>query len=146
MQHNTWEEKSLFCKLDCSQAYHCLQMADQRSVEMLAFNFASKTFANKRLAQGLSRSLFAFSSFMCKYSDPVVKTDKSAQYLDGLQSQPIIMRTLSGTFGQSSSVFARQDSNWQLKIATLDSDMLNSQVEPFHPREYHNNLTTFRTS
>ena len=24
--------KSLFCKLDCSQAYHCLQMADQRSV------------------------------------------------------------------------------------------------------------------
>ena len=29
--------KSLFCELDCSQAYHCLQMADQRSVEMLAF-------------------------------------------------------------------------------------------------------------
>ena len=34
--------KSLFCKLDCSQAYHCLQMADQRSVEMLAFHFASR--------------------------------------------------------------------------------------------------------
>ena len=32
--------KSLFCKLDCSQAYHCLQMADQRSVEMLAFKLA----------------------------------------------------------------------------------------------------------
>ena len=46
--------KSLFCKLGCSQAYHCLQMADQRSVEMLAFNFASRTFAYKRLAQGLS--------------------------------------------------------------------------------------------
>ena len=28
--------QSLFCKLDCSQAYHCLQMADQRSVELLA--------------------------------------------------------------------------------------------------------------
>ena len=42
--------KSLFCKLDCSQAYHCLQMADQRSVEMLAFNFASRNFAYKRLA------------------------------------------------------------------------------------------------
>ena len=37
--------KSLFCKLECSQAYHCLQMADQRSVEMLAFNFASRSFA-----------------------------------------------------------------------------------------------------
>ena len=38
--------KSLFCKLDCSQSYHCLQMADQRSVEMLAFNFASRSFLN----------------------------------------------------------------------------------------------------
>ena len=37
--------KSLFCKLDCSQTFHCLQMADQRSVEMLTFNFASRTFA-----------------------------------------------------------------------------------------------------
>ena len=37
--------KSLLCKLDCSQAYHCLQMVDQPSVEMLAFNFASRTFA-----------------------------------------------------------------------------------------------------
>ena len=46
--------KLLFCQLDCSQAYHCLQMADQRSVEKLAFNFASRTFAYKRLAQGLS--------------------------------------------------------------------------------------------
>ena len=56
--------KSLFCKLDCSQAYHCLQMADQRSVEMLALNFDSRYFAQKRLAQGLSRSVSAFSSFM----------------------------------------------------------------------------------
>ena len=52
--------KSLFCKLDCSQAYHCLQMADQRSVEMLAFNFPSRTFAYKRLAQSLSRSVSAY--------------------------------------------------------------------------------------
>ena len=42
--------KKLLCKLDCSQAYHCLQMADQRSVDLLAFNFASRTFAYRRLA------------------------------------------------------------------------------------------------
>ena len=76
--------KSLFCKLDCSQACHCLQMADQRSVEMLAFNFASGTFAYKRLAQGLSRPLSAFSSFMREYLDPVVKADQCAQYVDGI--------------------------------------------------------------
>ena len=75
---------SLFCKLDCSQAYHCLQMSDQRSVEMLAFNFASRTFAYKRLAQGLSRSVSAFSSFMREYLDPVVKADQCAQYVDDI--------------------------------------------------------------
>ena len=37
--------KSLLCNLDCSQAYHCLQMANHRSVGMLAFKFASRTFA-----------------------------------------------------------------------------------------------------
>ena len=78
--------KSLFCKLDCSSAYHCLQMADQRSLEMLAFNFASRTFAYKRLAHGLSRSVSAFSSFMREYLDPVVKADQSAQYLDDIRN------------------------------------------------------------
>ena len=76
--------KSPFCKLDCSQAYHCLQMADQRSVEMLAFNFASRTFAYRRLAQSLSRSVSAFSSFMREYLDPVVKADQCAQYVDDI--------------------------------------------------------------
>ena len=75
---------SLFCKLDCSQAYHCLQMTDQRSVELLAFIFASRTFAFKRLAQGLSRSVSAFSSFMREYLDPVVKADQCAQYVDDI--------------------------------------------------------------
>ena len=76
--------KSLFCKLDCSKAYHCLQMADQRSVEMFAFNFASRTFAYKRLAQGLSRSVSVFSSLMREYLDPVVKADQCAQYVDDI--------------------------------------------------------------
>ena len=75
-------KKPLFRKPDCSQAYHCLQMADQRSVEMLAFNFSSRMFAYKRLAQGLSRSVSVFSSFMREYLDPVVKTDQCAQYVD----------------------------------------------------------------
>ena len=76
--------KKLFCKLDCSQAYHCLQMADQRSIEMLAFNFASRTFAYRRLAQGLSRALSAFSSFMRENMDRVIKADQCAQYVDDI--------------------------------------------------------------
>ena len=76
--------KLLFFKLDCSQAYHCLQMADQRSVEMLAFTFASRIFACRRLAQGLSRSVSAFSGFMREYLDPVVKADHCALYVDDI--------------------------------------------------------------
>ena len=77
-------EKKFLCKLDCSQAYHCLPMADQRSIEMLAFNFASRTFAYRRLAQGLSRALSAFSNFMREYLDRVIKADQCAQYVDDI--------------------------------------------------------------
>ena len=63
--------KKLFCKLDCSQAYHCLQMADYQSIQMLAFNFASRTFAYRRLAPGLSRSLSAFPASRVSTSTPL---------------------------------------------------------------------------
>ena len=53
---NHFAGKSLFTKLDCSQAYHCVQMADDLSVQLLAFNFGSRTYAYKCLAQvNLSR-------------------------------------------------------------------------------------------
>ena len=76
--------KKLFCKLDCSQAYHCLQMADYQSIQMLAFNFASRTVAYRRLTQGLSRSLSAFSSFMREYLYKAIKADQCAQYVDDI--------------------------------------------------------------
>ena len=65
-------EKKNFCKLDCLQAYHCLQTVKRRSKEILAFNFASQTFAYRRLAQGLNRSFSAFSSFFREYVAPVI--------------------------------------------------------------------------
>ena len=59
-------------------------MADQRSIEMLAFNYASRTFAYRRLPQGHSRALSAFSSFMREYLDKVIKADQCAQYVDDI--------------------------------------------------------------
>ena len=76
--------ENLFCNFDCSQAYHCFQMVDQQSIELLPFNFATRTSANRRLAQGLSSSLSAFSSFIRKYIDPVIKTNQLAQYVDDI--------------------------------------------------------------
>ena len=60
------EGKNLLCKLDFSQAYHCLQLTDQQSFELFVFNFASKTFAYWRLAEGLSccLSVFPWVSFV----------------------------------------------------------------------------------
>ena len=74
--------KSLYFKLDCSHLYHYIQTADQRLVEMLAFNSASRTLANEKFAQGLSRSVSAILSFKCKFSHPVVKAVQCAQYGD----------------------------------------------------------------
>ena len=81
-----WARNSLFFKLDCSQAYHCLHMADQWSVEMLAFNFRSRTFAYKRIAQSHSGTFSAFSNFMREFLDPVVEADYCAKYVDDIGS------------------------------------------------------------
>ena len=94
--------KKLFCKFDCSQAYHCLQMADQQSIELLAFNFASRTIAHPRLAQGPSRSLSAFSSFIREYLDPVIKAGQCAQYVDDIgiaaNTPQLLIKTLRAVF------------------------------------------------
>ena len=59
-------------------------MADQRSVGMLAFTFASRASAYKRPALGLSRSVSAFLSFMREYLDTVVKSDQCRQSVDDI--------------------------------------------------------------
>ena len=59
-------------------------MADQRSVKMLAYNFASRNIAYKGLAQGLSRSVSEFSSILREYLDPVVNADQCAQNMDAI--------------------------------------------------------------
>ena len=59
-------------------------MADEQSVQLLSFNFGSRTFAFLRLAQGLNRSLSAFTSVVREYLDPSVKADRCAQYVDDI--------------------------------------------------------------
>ena len=101
--------KQLFCKLDCSQAYHCLQMADQRSVELLAFNFASRTFAYRRLAQGLSRALSAFRASCGNTSTPSSKPTSVPNMwtISGLQSTQ--RNNSSRTLEQFSNASAKPD-------------------------------------
>ena len=76
--------KKYFCKLGCSQAYHCIPMADEQSVQLLSFTFGSRTFAFLGLAQSLNRSLSAFTSVVREPLDTMVKTDRCAQYVDDI--------------------------------------------------------------
>ena len=60
------------------------QQMDYQSIQILTFNFASCTFAYQRLAQSLSRSLSAFSSFLRECLDKAIKVDQCAQYVDDI--------------------------------------------------------------
>ena len=61
--------KSLFSKLDCSQAYDSMQMGDDFSFQLLAFIYGARTYANKCLARGSSKSATGFGSFIRQYLD-----------------------------------------------------------------------------
>ena len=76
--------KTLFTKLDCSQAYHCVQMADPLSVQLLSFNFASRTYAYTRLAQGLNKSVTGFTSFVRSYLDSCLAANLCTQFMDDI--------------------------------------------------------------
>ena len=76
--------KTLFTKLDCSQAYHCVQMADPLSVQLLSFNFSSRTYAYTRLAQGLNKSVTGFSSFVRSYLDSCLAANLCTQFMDDI--------------------------------------------------------------
>ena len=76
--------KTLVTKLDCSQASHCVQIADPLSVQLLSFNFASRTYAYTRLAQGLNKSVKGFSSFVRSYLDSCVAANLCTQSMDDI--------------------------------------------------------------
>ena len=78
---NHFAGKNLFSKPDCSQAYHCVQIADDLSVHLLAFNFASRTSAYNCLAQGLNKMVTGFSSFLKHYLDPCLAANVCTQLM-----------------------------------------------------------------
>ena len=61
---NPFAGKKNFSKVDCSQAYHCVQMFDDLSKQLLSFNFAFRIFAYTCQAQGGKKSVRCFSSFV----------------------------------------------------------------------------------
>ena len=103
-QHFAWKNTSV------NWTSHKHMMAHQRSIEMLAFNFACCTFAHRRLAQNFSRALSAFSRFIREYPDKVNKADQCAQYRTSTL-RPMTLTTQLPTWEQFSNSFRRQALN-----------------------------------
>ena len=59
-------------------------MADDVSVQLLAFSFASKTYAYKCLAQVLKKSVTRFSSFIRHYLNPCLALGNCTQFMDDI--------------------------------------------------------------
>ena len=59
-------------------------MADERSVQLLAFNFASRTFAYVCSAQGMNESVTGFSSFVKHYLDPCLVANVCMHFMNDI--------------------------------------------------------------
>ena len=134
--------KKYFCKLDCSQAYHCIPMADEQSIQLLSFNFGSRTFAFLRLAQGLNGSLSAFTSVIREYLDPLVKADRCAHYVDDIGIAPNrpdeLIENLELVFQQLSKACLKLSMNkcefGQQQIEYLGKSISSTGIAPIEKR------------
>ena len=76
--------KTLFTKGDCSRAYHCGQMADPLSVQLLPFTFALRTYAYQRLAQVITKCVTGFSSLVRSFLDSCLAVKLCTQFIDDI--------------------------------------------------------------
>ena len=63
-------------------------MADKRSIKLLSFNPASKTFSPKRIAQELGQPSLFFPKFSDECLEPEMETDHGAQDADDIGISP----------------------------------------------------------
>ena len=99
--------KSLFCNLNCSQAYHSLQMAEQWSVNCLQLVSLAQPLPAKDLHNVLADLCFQVSCVSTWTQ--IAKLTNVLNKLTTLESQPKMLWTLPETIGQSSSALAKQD-------------------------------------
>ena len=130
---NHFTGKNLFCKLDCSQAYHSVQMADDFSIQLLAFNFASRTFAYNCLAQGLNKSVTGFSSFVKHFLDPCLAANLCTQFKDdiaaGLNNFDEMIPALRKNFDRLRESGLKPSAH-KCEFGTTKNDYLGSKITP----------------
>ena len=74
--------KTLVTKLDRSEAYHCVQIAEPFSGQLLSFNFTSRTCDYTRLAQSLNKPMTGFSCCVRSYRDSCLAANLCIHSMD----------------------------------------------------------------
>ena len=152
--------KKIFARLDCSQAFHLLQMADPLSVQLVCFNFLSRTFPYLRLAQGLSRSVSAFSSLLRKYLYPSFVADQCFQYVDdfdefitNMKAIPVCVEKACYYFTPSKCEFGLKEGTFVCNTITNEgmqpdkkkvTDFLSTLEVPKMPKQIHRFIEFFQ--
>ena len=122
--------KKLFCKFDCSQAYHCVQMAGDLSVQLLAFNFASRTFSYNCLAQWLNKYVTGFSSFVKHYLDKCLAANVCTQFMDDIAMRVNFDIPALTKFFNCLRASGLKLSAHKCKFGTTKIDYLGSTITP----------------
>ena len=84
MPHSTWPGISTFANSTAPKHTTVCRWQTTSQYRCWLLTIPSRRFAYRRLAQGLSRLLSAFSSFMREYLDKAIKVDQCAQYVDDI--------------------------------------------------------------
>ena len=91
--------KSLFCKLNCSQAYHCLHMMDQRQWKRLHSILLAELLPTKDLHKVSADLCLPFQVSCASTWSQLSKLTNVLNRWTILVSQLIMLRILPGTFG-----------------------------------------------
>ena len=83
MQHNNWQGSHYSASLTALRLITACRWRNTVRWKCLLSILLAERLPTK-LAQALSRSVSAFSSFLREYLDPVVKADQCAQYVDDI--------------------------------------------------------------
>ena len=108
-------------------------MADDLSVQSLAFNFSSRTYAYKCLAQELRKSVTGFSSFIRHYLDPCLAADICTQFMDDIGCAVNNFEELIPTLQKIFSCIRRSGlklSPEKCEIATQSMNFLGYMITP----------------
>ena len=109
MQHKTWQGSHYSASLTAPKLITACRWRTNIRWRCLHSILRAEVLPTKDLHKVFGRFVSAFSGFMREYSDPVVKADQCAQYVDDIGIAANNARIFPGTFGQCSSSLAKQD-------------------------------------